>query len=84
MSIDTLIANREAIPETIRQAGYPSLATQTENDLAELARLQTDEIVRLRGACRRVIALCKQCTSRGIVADRVLEVLTEALEWEAE
>ena len=44
MSIDTLIANREAIPETIRQAGYPSLATQTENDMDELVGLQTGDL----------------------------------------
>ena len=84
MSIDTLIANREAIPETIRQAGYPSLATQTENDMDELARLQNDEIVRLRGACRRARSLCNQCYGRDIDANRVIDVLTEALEGEAE
>jgi len=44
MSIDTLIANRKAIPETIRQAGYPWLANQTESDLAELCRAQTAEL----------------------------------------
>ena len=75
---------REAIPEAIRQAGYPSLATQTENDLAELAKLQNDEIVRLQGACRRARSLCNQCGGRGIVANKVIDVLTEVLEGEAE
>lgn len=49
MSIDTLKANRKSIPQAIRQAGYPSLATQTENDLAALSRAQTDEL----GECQR-------------------------------
>jgi len=84
MSIDTLIANRGAILDTIRQAGYPSLATQTENDMDELVGLQNDEIVRLRGACRRARSLCNQCCGRGIVADQVTDVLTGALEGEAE
>jgi len=60
------------------------IENQTENDLAELAKLQTDEIVRLRGACRRVRSLCKQCWGRGIVADKVIDMLTEVLEGEAE
>jgi len=59
------------------------MSAQTENDLVELCRLQADEIVRLRAACRRAIALCNQCAGRGIVADQVLDVLTEALEGEA-
>ena len=76
---------REAIPEAIRQAGYPALAKQTENDLAELAKLQNDEIVRLRGACRRARSLCNQLlVDRGIVANKVIDVLTEVLEGEAE
>jgi len=60
------------------------MSTQTEKDLAELCKLQADEIVRLQGACRRVTALCNHCLGRGIIANKVLEVLTEALEGEAE
>ena len=59
------------------------MSTQTENDLAELCRLQADEIVQLRAVCRKAIALCNQCLGRGIVSDEVLGVLAEALEGEA-
>ncbi len=44
MGNDTLTANSLCIPEAIRQAGYPSLATQTENDLAALSRAQTEQL----------------------------------------
>ncbi len=49
MGIDTLTANRKCIPDAIRQAGYPSLATQTENDLEALSRAQTEQL----GECQR-------------------------------
>ena len=84
MSTDTLIGNKESIPEAIRQASYPSLATQTENDLAELCRMQTDEIGELRAACRKAISLCNQCGGRGIDANKVLDVLARALGEEVE
>ena len=60
------------------------MSTQTENDLVELCRLQADEIVRLRAACRRAIALCNQCIGRGIISDQVLGVLAAALGEEAD
>ena len=60
------------------------MSTQTENDLAELCRLQADEIVQLRAVCRKAIALCNQCLGRGIVSDEVLGVLAAALGEEAD
>ena len=60
------------------------MSTQTENDLAELCRMQTDEIGELRAACRKAMSLCNQCGGRGIDADKVLDVLAKALEEEAE
>ena len=91
MSIDTLIANRECIPKAIRQAGYPSLATQTENDLAELCRMQAEELAKyqqqrdkLRRACEEALSLCNQCVGRSIISSRVVAVLTEALGEEAD
>jgi len=55
------------------------MSTQTENDLAELCRLQADEIVQLRAVCRKAIALCNQCLGRGIVSDQVVGMLVEEI-----
>lgn len=44
MSVDTLIANKTAIPEMLRQAGYPWMANQTANDLAELCQMYGENL----------------------------------------
>ncbi len=54
MSNQTLIHNhrkafRKAHAETLREAGYPPLATHTENELAALCDAQTEEL----GECQR-------------------------------
>lgn len=93
MSIDTLIANKGCISLAIRQAGYPSLATQTENDLAELCRMQTDELTKCRQALgytcnerdnlllamRAIIGTIEgPCVFRTDYATRESEILAEA------
>ena len=71
MSIDTLIANR-CIPETIRQAGYPSLATQTENDLAELLA-EIDKVRLERDNALLAYEPLSAPSSRGTTTDQVMQ-----------
>ena len=52
---------------------------QTENDLAELCRLQSDEIVRLRALCREALLVCKECADRPGIPDRMLDPLRKAV-----